>query len=121
MLDWSMKYSVALLLLMLFCSIEVCVSQTLAPSPHFNSAPSYELSINISPETHRLEATGIMLCRLPTSLDNPSINSRRRDAEFAGGDFAAEGKRGSGKGRTTAIWRSSSYLDGASGATDFGG
>ena len=53
---------------MFFGSIEICTAQSPATSPRFNSVPSYELSVNLSPDAHRLEATGTML--LPPSSES---------------------------------------------------
>jgi len=66
-----MKYTVALFLLMFFGSIEICTAQTPTTSPRFNSVPSYELSVNLSPDAHRLEATGTML--LPSSSESRQV------------------------------------------------
>ena len=63
-----MKYLAAPLLLMCFCSIEVCKAQTSSALPRTNSVPSYELSVNLLPDAHRLEATGTMF--LPASNES---------------------------------------------------
>ncbi len=56
-----MKYFAAFLLLTCYCSLGVGRAQTLStPSPR-SPVPSYEMSLNLFPDEHRLEATGVML------------------------------------------------------------
>lgn len=56
-----MKSFAALSLLIFFSSIEVCKAQTSSTFPHVSAVPSYELSVNLLPDIHRLEVTGKML------------------------------------------------------------
>lgn len=63
-----MKYTVILFLLLFSGLIEICTAQNPTASPRFNSVPSYELSVNLSPDAHRLAATGVMI--LPPSSES---------------------------------------------------
>lgn len=62
-----MRYSAALLLLIVFCSIKIGEAQQ---SPIVSSVPSYELSAQIFPDAHRLEVSGTMLL--------PAVNESRQ-------------------------------------------